>query len=188
MIIINKYFVQTIGHFSDMLVSSIHQQCNKPVGYYLEWMCLSLSRNFQKCNNISMRCRAKESYIWIIFFAFGFDMTTPNSLNKQMMSSWSITPNQRRNAQNYKTDMDTASLHFNCTRAQMSVLRFLVIRDTFMGARVTSLQHCASCLAINKSKEWLPLHYNLEKTLKIHSTVQVWDCADLTSWMIWKSV
>lgn len=36
-------------------------------------------------------------------------MTTPNSLNKQMMSSWSITPNQRRNAQNYKTDMGTAS-------------------------------------------------------------------------------
>lgn len=29
-------------------------------------------------------------------------MTTPNSLNKHMMSSWSITPDQRRNAQNYK--------------------------------------------------------------------------------------
>lgn len=29
-------------------------------------------------------------------------MTTPNSLNKHMMSSWSISPDQRRNAQNYK--------------------------------------------------------------------------------------
>lgn len=51
----------------------------------------------------------KKSYICIIFFAFGFEMTTPNSLNKQMMSSWSITPDQRRNAQNYKQDTGIAS-------------------------------------------------------------------------------
>lgn len=68
-------------------------------------------------------------------------MTTPNSLNKQMMSSWSITPNQRRNAQNYKTDMDTASftllLHLGSNvGAQISGL------TGHMGARVTSLQHC----------------------------------------------
>lgn len=31
-------------------------------------------------------------------------MTTPNSLNKHMMSSWSIAPDRRRNAQNYNTN------------------------------------------------------------------------------------
>lgn len=37
-------------------------------------------------------------------------MTTPNSLNKHMMSSWSITPDQRRNAQNYKHTLVLLSL------------------------------------------------------------------------------
>ena len=40
--------------------------------------------------------RGKKSYICIILFAFGCEMLTPNSLNKHMISSWSINPDQRR--------------------------------------------------------------------------------------------
>lgn len=69
----------------------------------------------------------KDSYIWIIFFAFGFDMTTPNSLNKQMMSSWSITPDQRRNAQDYKTDTGTSHTCIPPGFKLMPMLRYVVV-------------------------------------------------------------
>lgn len=133
-----------------------------------------------------MRCRAKESYICIIFFAFGFDMTTPNSLNKQMMSSWSITPNQRRNAQNYKTDMGTAS--FTLLLHLRSNVSAQISGDTeyiygCKGYQPAAL-YSASCLAINKSKEWLPRHSNLEKTHNIPKMLQ----GNLISLLILKSV
>lgn len=61
-----------------------------------------LSDKTKAIQELSWKHEAKESYICIIFFAFGFEMTTPISLNKLMMSSWSITPDQRRNTQSYK--------------------------------------------------------------------------------------
>lgn len=92
-------------------------------------------------------------------------MTTPNSLNKQMMSSWSITPDQRRNAQDYKTDTGTAFSHLYSTWVQIDAYAQISGGDTehFMGARVAACSTVRCQLfTINKSNERLPFPFTLQ--------------------------
>lgn len=59
---------------------------------------------------------AGRSYIWIIFFAFDFDMTTPKSLNTRMISSWSIAPNERRDESELRRGLWKAYQSTKCFR------------------------------------------------------------------------
>lgn len=76
-------------------------------------------------------------------------MTTPNSLNKQMMSSWSITPDQRRNAQDYKTDTGTAFSHLYSTWVQIDACaQYLVVilKTLWVQGSAPAALCSASCL------------------------------------------